>query len=85
MIIPNLTILVLRRAALRLAMQVGRHTPDTLPSPDPSVGVLRAVLVPHGAPVSFLNQGNMDIRLLGRRPALSLSSLCCKATSLLRV
>jgi hypothetical protein len=84
-IIRCLTILVLRRAALMLAMQVGRITPDTLPSPDPSVGVFRFLLVPDGAPGCFLNQGNMDIRLLGRRPALSWSSLCCRASSLLRV
>ena len=68
-----------------LTMQVGRHTPDTLPSPDPSRGSLRIVLVPRGAPGSFLNQGNMDIRLLGRRPGLFWSSLCCRAPSLLRV
>jgi hypothetical protein len=68
-----------------LASQVGRHTPDTLPSPDPSMGSLRPVLVSRGAPASFLNQGNMDIRLLGRRPALTWSSLCCRATLLLLV
>jgi hypothetical protein len=47
-----------------LASQVGRHTPDTLPSPDPSMGSLRPVLVSRGAPASFLNQGNMDICIL---------------------
>jgi hypothetical protein len=83
-IISKCDTLVLRRAALMLALQVGRQTPDTLPSPDPSMGSLRAVLVPRSAPVSFLYQGNMDIRLLGRRPAPSSSSLCCRAHSLLR-